>query len=345
MGKKNKLRSIEDFAKPKQILFPSADIVGSTALKHKSSAIGDIKRIPDSEDWAHTIQSFYNGMVQNLSRRWKDPKIVGRMSTLDMGSPPIVWKTVGDEIIFRKHITDHRQVYAMMRAWKGAIADVRHQLSTKPQNNELDLKSTAWIAEFPLQNKVIIASGWTDENLAKSSMQDLIGRIGKFEDDPVPSATEIDFIGPAIDVGFRISKMSTYRKFVISIDVAYFLARCAEIDANKCNDLSIQFDGMEYFKGVFGGLHYPIFWIDMVDEKDKSCIDEKTLEWAQDKLMKREPVEVPQLINFLNSYYRKAKNFIERPFILGDRQTAPENDNYELAMNALIDLYREQPRL
>ena len=95
-----------------------------------------------------------------------------------------------------------------------------------------------------------------------------------------------DFIGPAIDTGFRLAQLSSTRRLVISVELALMLiyaVRARPIDESyPYEKLRFFFDGRHIFKGVFGGQPYPVFWIDMRPSP--------LLEETEDKLHKIVPL-------------------------------------------------------
>ena len=103
----------------------------------------------------------------------------------------------------------------------------------------LPLKGTAWLAGFPVTNMVI-------------EFPD-IGR---------------DYVGPSIDLGFRLAGRATRKKFVISADLALMLVDAVRALRMSEDDFPIHFSGRESFKGISN--EYPVFWIDCADQTSKS---------------------------------------------------------------------------
>ena len=67
---------------------------------------------------------------------------------------------------------------------------------------------------------------------------------------------ELDYIGPDLDIGFRLSKASRPGRVVLSMDLADVLTR----DNTFPNPLELHHVGWEILKGVFGDKPYPIIW-------------------------------------------------------------------------------------
>jgi hypothetical protein len=146
------------------MLFLSADIVGSTALKQSAGLVdADHTGLPDGERWFSLIQGFYIKTVKDFLPRFAAKKKAAgsHVAKQKFGSDPILWKTIGDEILFRKIVEDHSQVKSTLECWIETIATIRKFL--RKENKKLDVKCTAWLAEFPLQNKLVV--GPTSANI------------------------------------------------------------------------------------------------------------------------------------------------------------------------------------
>lgn len=323
------LGKIEKHLHPRQMLFLSADIVGSTLLKQSSAAsfgvyaahaaASDLEagvshtedefELPDGEKWFSVIQGFYIETVQSFEKAWRDAaNKTDTRKEIYYGEQPTLWKTIGDEILFRKIITDHHQVNNSIKCWISAINQIRIYL--KKQNSKLDVKCTAWIAEFPLQNKLVIGPSGDKLTLIKSDDMESVGNlIGEYEKNPKNfSDVRIDFVGPSIDIGFRLAAKSTNRKFVISLDVAYLIAKTNRSIDEKL--LHINYDGREYLKGVLGGVEYPVFWIDMSNDKSSDK--------PEDILLGRPDTTWEKIKKFCESFYDEKSNPSYRPFVITD---------------------------
>ena len=127
------------------------------------------------------------------------------------------WKFSGDEAIFCVELTKHTEVVAHLAAFKQAIT----AFATKWKDQPLRLKGAAWLAGFPVSNVEI-------------EIESINGKM-------------IDFIGPAMDRGFRVAKFSDTRRFVLTPDLALMLIdaldRTEVGPANK--DFSVFYAGRE----------------------------------------------------------------------------------------------------
>lgn len=261
---------LRQFVAPKNILFLSADLTGSTALKQKQERRGGML-VPRTREWQSLIQNFYFLTTQSINKLWTHktdeilkkygPQAVGTR----MGSRPITWKTVGDEIIYRKYLGHSAQVLESIRDWESVANEVEARLHSdhlrwhNEDISEIRIKLTAWIAEIPLQNRIVLAATPAElpqHEITQDEYDRITYKVAKgFEHEGVSKGYEIDFVGPAIDTGFRLTGFSTDRKFILSADVVYFALTTSNLESDL-----IYYEGLKPMKGVLGGRGYPIFW-------------------------------------------------------------------------------------
>ena len=67
-----------------------------------------------------------------------------------------------------------------------------------------------------------------------------------------------DFLGPDMDLGFRVAKFAFHHKVVLSADFAYFLYSTKPENCEIDDDLKIV--SYEILKGVWNDRYYPIVW-------------------------------------------------------------------------------------
>jgi len=206
-------------------LFMSADVAGSTAYKAESDALRSAE-----PGWLSVFSNFYANfpimlMGQTAAEMMEEESL-----------PEIsVWKALGDELIMTALIENAEEAMGLVRAFYLAMMqyEERH-LNELP----LRLKATFWVAEFPSPNIEI-------------EIPELSGRL-----EPL-----IDYIGPSIDLGFRISKFARPSTVVLSLDLVEILLASRRADA-----LAYFILGREPLKGVMFGRAYPIIWARPVEK-------------------------------------------------------------------------------
>jgi hypothetical protein len=178
-----------------------------------------------------------------------------------------IWKLLGDEIIFYIELADFRETELYIVSLIDAIWDF--QDSYMP--DKLSLKASSWIAGFPVNNSEF----FIDE--------------------------KIDFIGPAIDTGFRLSKFASDEKLVISVDLALLLLR------RNNEKLYYFFDGYQVLKGLFSNKKYPIISIDI--RKIKLSSEDEVMCYSKEKALKK------LCKNFIEDH----SLYLSQPFIENDK--------------------------
>lgn len=307
---------IPEFLKPRLRLFLSVDLVGSTKLKQTQETGFVPRRSEDGNEnlgasWFSPVTDFYKFFEQEFSDEWL--KYVENTSphlNWTKGENPELWKTNGDELIYVKEIYDAYDAFACIVCWLEAVGSVRGIF--KEHHSSLDLKSTGWIAGFPIRNHEVIFR-------RKFEIEDDFDR---FHDNFLNHCYYLDkwykkekrglvrdFIGPSIDTGFRIAKYATPRKFPISFDLAYLLSSVSP-DGAMHGKIEFRFEGEFELKGVMGGRPYPVFWIDATSQSE--------LTQAKDKISPPPPAQQAQDVSkFCEKLMEESIPGISRPFLIG----------------------------
>lgn len=200
-------------------LFLSVDIAGSTAFKTKH-------RDPNEASyWPRLYEGFMEDFPAKLAAVVQEESDAEKVS-LEVD----IWKLLGDEIIFESQVSDPLEAHALTRAFYLTLhaEDERWR-----RVHGLRLRGTAFTAEFPNENKLIL--------LERASSNSPDGR---------------DFIGPDIDLGFRLTKAARPGCLVVSMDLVDILARIS-----PSRPLIFHWVGWEHFKGVYADKPYPVFWV------------------------------------------------------------------------------------
>lgn len=230
MTKKTEIKPKEFSSSKVQFrLLCSLDIIGSTAFKAEPS--NDPKAYPEKKQKIHDLYSnFYNQIILELRAELQKEKHYVE---------PNIWKYVGDEILLYFDLNKFGKELPIIIE---ALKDVSNNFRSKVLKDykKLDLKMTLWTAGFPYLNDTVYLS--------------------------LGNQRVIDFIGPSIDIGFRLTKFSTAFRSPISVELAYLLARY------ECG-IEIYFETLVSLKGVLAGSDYPLFWIDFTNTNEEKLAD------------------------------------------------------------------------
>ncbi|WP_419798852.1 MAG: hypothetical protein ACNI26_04050 [Terasakiella sp.] len=274
-----------EFLKPRLRLFFGVDLVGSTSFKQKSKY--PLKSPSDKNfgdlgaSWFSEIANFYRSVEEHFKIAWDDCCIsYARVLNKKLNCSPSLWKSNGDELIYSISLNEPDDVGYVLTAWLKALKAYRTEL--KERNQDLDIKGAAWIAGFPIDNAEVIFCKEISKQVERYRDEDpkvfhfeLLEKWYHNDDEDNREGLVKDYVGPAIDTGFRVSTQATPRKFVLSLETALMLSGVTlrrefydDFGVSR-NILKMAFDGLKTFKGVLGGKPYPLFWIDFLHEDDE----------------------------------------------------------------------------
>ena len=213
-------KSIDAFDLSGTYIFFSFDLVNSTFYKNKF--VGR---------WAKTYSEFFGFCKQKIG--------------YNCLSKARLWKTVGDEILFFMPISNVDELIAAPKEIFNFLSSAIHLIHNADKDAKaiLSVKATMWgalIHDIDANNvtnygNVLIKEPFADEN-----------------------SVTYDFLGPDIDIGFRIAKHSLRGKLVIDAKLACLISRL-ELESNNIvvsGDMRIV--SYERLKGVWDDRPYPI---------------------------------------------------------------------------------------
>ena len=242
----------------------SADLVNSTRFKQdkKREGYSDIV-----QPWFEPISQFFRDFERIFSSEWE----IYRRLKHTTGPSPILWKVLGDEVIYFKELTNSRQAVACIQIWRQVVHEYRVEL--KKLSPPLDLKSAAWIAGFPFNNAEIAFLPNVEEVFRSLSAQDpAYANLYLLNEHYSQGSTRknviLDFVGPHIDTGFRLSSLATPRKLILSVDLALMIAHHTqwwhqEASLEHYPKIEFRYDEKEPIKGILEDEEgYPVFWLD-----------------------------------------------------------------------------------
>lgn len=173
-----------------------------------------------------------------------------------------VWKYIGDEVTFWQVLPEGADLPALMRRIHAAVQSVRERLDGLQDKydvrtrHQLGVKGTAWIAsaEFVPASKL-------EQHLEVARPR----HVNRILEERVTLEAEgdgghglqnvVDFIGPEIDIGFRLTKFAHNGFLLLNAPLASILLRQADEDSIPARVVSL-----EALKGVWGGRPYPVVW-------------------------------------------------------------------------------------
>ncbi|HEY7373809.1 MAG TPA: hypothetical protein VIF57_16735 [Polyangia bacterium] len=244
-----------------------------------------------------------------------------------LGADPVFWKAAGDELLFTKALTEPKQAWRTIRTFRRAVLSYREELQKKQPS--LDVKAHAWIAGFPILNARIPMDDDGARDLDIEGEPPVVAyrlehRLSKKE----ALSTSIDYLGPSIDLGFRLGKLAERRKFIVSADLAYLL--CDQEDKDD-KEIRFWYEGRQQLKGILGDRPYPLFWIDM----NSGGIDVQ-----EDGLLGRQPIDRHKVRDFCRLFLDDTAGAMCLPYIVSDEGKAVYSVIPSAHQQALTDLRR-----
>jgi len=210
------------------VLF-SFDLVNSTVYKNKQTKI-----------WPSVFAQFYQVIKGEMKQRFHGIKIL---------------KYIGDEIIFFKEIISTGDLFEVIPGASEVLTSTLEQLGDLYNENfkPLSLKGTIWCAP------VTVCKGEELKNLKMEGVRNIALDV-VYENE----VSLRDFMGPDIDIGFRISKYAEKEKLVISADLAYLLLKTNPpkniMKAGEALVQNLRIVSYEDLKGIWDERYYPIIW-------------------------------------------------------------------------------------
>jgi hypothetical protein len=250
-------------------LFAGAEIVGSTTYKSQQSQAV-------TPDWAPTFREFFRDFPGAVEKSYAELD-AGRAQPRLRLEP---WKFLGDEIVFETTLRAHEEVVHHLCAFKNAVRDFPTKWRQK--GIPLELKATAWLAGFPVSNAEVTI--------------------------PSASGQLRDYIGPMMDLGFRLAPFASKQKFVVSAELALMLLDAVDRIEFPRGKLLVIYEGRHLLKGVIANEPYPVLWIDTRDGEQTR--EEKVLGIRRDDRSN-------ELRDFLREFLDETPR-LRRPFIEGD---------------------------
>lgn len=206
-----------------------------------------------------------------------------------------VWKLIGDEIVFSTQLTRWNQAALCVAIFRDALFEFR-KATVNATGARLDMKAAAWTAGFP---------------------------VGNIRIEPMDDLGE-DYVGPGMDIGFRLVKAATPRRMLCSVELAWLLTLPDQNERLKFR----MGQGLE-LKGVANGRTYPCIWLDNFDDDpeirvaDQLVLDEDKLRHIQAPICTSEALH-----EFVGRWIQHVGMPFLKPFIDGDPVIGERPDNY-----------------
>ena len=211
-----------------------------------------------------------------------------------------LWKYNGDEILF----------YARIRSWDEALNHVKRFRDAIEKNNSPEnkypVKGTVWTAGFPIRNFILRK--------------------------PVIKNDRVDFIGPDIDLGFRIAALANRDRIAVSPELALGLLSVSR----ESSDIKWHFYGRKELKGIVEDGGIPVAFL-------SSTRDVVSLQDKEEQLLGEKTVS-PMFEDFLKTYFKQSQKWKIREFFPNPeamKQNPSYADAYEKACATIDNIWQD----
>lgn len=259
-------------------LFLSVDLSGSTAFKN--SRDGETRAEGETPRWVLEFQHFYT----RFPAAFKAEHQKHRTAAAGGDTCPDVWKALGDELVFCGRVSNVRSVATILHSFIETIHSFRKVLLER--NCPLNVKGSAWLAAFPEPNRAV--------NLRTRNAKDFLLATEELERAADETPNDFDFLGKAIDTGFRVSSTATPERFSICVQLGTLLSSAPE---GTGLNYTIHFESPILLRGVNQGNAYPILFLDTLKHMPLGEVRKKERVLLGHKAPDRE-----QLSQYLHSY-------------------------------------------
>lgn len=243
-------------------VFVSFDLVDSTRYKNIEN------------DWSMLIQNFYQGTYEMIKS--------------EVNNDFKVWKYIGDEILLFLKINQINELTKLPSQLYKVMNDVQSTLEESFPNSKglIYLKGTVFIAKI--------------NEIGKENEKHKNYILKTYNNDQLENQIIIrDFLGPDIDLGFRLTKHSHKNQLVVSLELVYLITNYFSKDYSYKIDSNFRVMKLISLKGIWHNRKYPVIWY-------KPNIDDweplKLLEYDDDLLKNKE------LAFYLNNYSEQTEN-------------------------------------
>jgi hypothetical protein len=195
--------------------------------------------------------------------------------------------------------------------------------------------------------------------VAGNSLSDQAEFLRKlYTSDKVDEGLSYDFVGPAFDIGFRLTNFSTDKKMHIDVGTAYLLCHTfSELSRTQLSTLrhimpddigiggkslddrlKIYYSGSEMLKGV-GGVKYPKLWINSGKLGTSETLKEELI-FPEG----RPSVGFDNLFRYCKTFYDERARSISKPFVAkdGSLTAADMPSDYQQVRSQMQDEFIEE---
>lgn len=220
-------------------IFLSFDLANSTSFKNLNPT------------WPEKIKMFRNYCITCVDQNFRYSESASDKDCCNLTW--YIWKTLGDEIVFMFPNPRKEELFKLPDICSKVLHSICESMETPTKNNTvtLSVKATLWLADICNQ----IRKAPEDSDISPYQNRNINISV----DDG--SHRMIDFLGPDIDTGFRLSHYSCHNKLTIDARLAWILySNESSIPNHNRMRENAKIVSYKVLKGVWNEKPYPIIW-------------------------------------------------------------------------------------
>lgn len=251
-------------------MFVSFDLVNSTLFKSRHM-----------KKWPKFISSFYETVMNQFAvGRFRESSRNVADDEMQRTGGFHLWKLIGDEVLLYHKVVSKEELYKAIlhindKRTKLIEETINRYAELNPKEDKeecqhlfyqyFEVKTTVWIGSCAARAEAVSANY---PNLVYDSMT--------YSNEDTDSNSQLDFLGPDIDEGFRLCGYAEKKQMIVSPKLVYLLLLAFENDVDNINVFNLNFRIVNYvaMKGVWENRLYPIIMFCQCDLDKKTALDQ-----------------------------------------------------------------------
>ncbi|MET0522491.1 MAG: hypothetical protein ABW156_11055, partial [Jiangellaceae bacterium] len=220
---------------------------------------------------------------------------------------PNLWKINGDELLFRELVVPGEDGIKWLSHAVSAFVATVHQIDAELLPDGCGLRGCVWTAGFPIRNKEIRIPSRHSIPIIRLDDVDGDGADDGATQQSYEEEGFIDYLGPDMDLGFRLASVAPPGRTVCSLDVAYFLLQ-------QPDSPSIYHVGWRSLKGIGGGAPYPVLWASTHTPVARHPWDLQGDDRELAEYLKGDAIQRSEFRRLAESYWTQLREYFQRPY-------------------------------
>jgi hypothetical protein len=293
------------------IAFFSADMANATEFKSRHQA-HHVEGVLLPARWPRYFSEVFNQILQQFDEELR------RRDFSNAAIPytkPRLWKINGDELLFRELVSPGEDGAKWMAVVVSAFADTIRKIDGDTLPDGLGLRGCVWTAGFPIRNKEIrVPTGHVVPTIRADGDDAL---LPDFETGMIFPEQEglVDYLGPDMDLGFRLAALTPPGRTTCSLDVGHFLVQ-------QSTAPNIHHIGWRTMKGVGGGAPYPVLWLESGDDKHPRHPWDDVERGELKRFLESRPLRRSEFTELAETYWKQLSDYFQRPYTSPDEITS-----------------------